>query len=129
MGKIPRLYFAFALLLIFSFCMQVAKCNPVVPFDSVSQEESLPSLSSIELTALSFAWESEKQNAAVLSLVTAVSYRTLNEKNGKFLLSSPIRLPYFRSLPSFRQETIHLHILSGRHSDGFYLYFLKKLLI
>lgn len=129
MGKIHRLYFAFALLLLSFSCMQTAKCNPVVPFNPMSAESCLQSHTRIGQSGETFAWESEGQNIATLPLVTVVSYRTMNEKNGKLQLSSPGRLPYFRNLPSYKQETTHLHILSERREDGFYLYFLKKLRI
>lgn len=129
MGKIHRLHFAFALLLISFFCMQAAKCNPVMPSGSTSPGILFQSHITAEPTAPPFAWEEKEETITVLSLVTVISYRTFNEKSGKILLSSPVRLSDFRFLPSVEQKTTHLHILSGRHADGFYLYFLKKLLI
>ena len=129
MGKIHRLYFAFALLLISLSCMQAAKCNPVMPFNPMSLETPLQFHTTIGQSGEAFAWESEEQNIATLPLVTVVSYRTMNEKNGKLQLSTPSRFPYFRNLPSYTQENTLLHILSGRREDGFYLYFLKKLRI
>lgn len=129
MGKIHRLYFAFALLFLSFSCMQAAKCNPVVLFNPMFPETLLQFHTTIGQSGETFAWESEKQNIAVLPLVTVVSYRTMNEKNGKLQFSSPGRLLHFRNLPSYKQETTHFHILSGRREDGFYLYFLKKLRI
>ena len=129
MGKTHRLYFAFALFLIFFSSMQAAKCNPMVSLSPTLPEILLPFHVSIDQAEEPLAWEPERQKFTALPLITVVSYRTTNEKPEKLLLSLS-HCPFnSRLLPASKPENTHLHILSDRHTDGFYLYFLKKLLI
>lgn len=129
MGKIHRFYFASALLLIFFSCMQAAKCNPVAPDHSITPTIHFQTPAPSEQSGQPFTWEEEEENTTILPLVTAISYRSMNGKSGKILFSSPVRLPYFRFRASGEPENTYLRIWSGRRSNGFYLYFLKKLLI
>lgn len=82
MGKIYRLYFTFALLLISFSCMQAAKCNPSMSSSKMFPATSLYLCESTGQAEPSFAWESKQQNVTALPLVPVISYRNVNEKMG-----------------------------------------------
>lgn len=128
MGKIHRLYFTFALLLILFSCMQAAKCNPLVFSNLIFQETDFQPVFSVYQTT-SFTWEKEQPKYSILPLVSIISYRTIHGRNWKFPATVPGHLAYSRFLASSKQTLTDLHKLSNRKSNGFYLYLLKKLLI